>query len=111
MPHGTYGLDVIAYIGWEHERQKRQFKEIQGQLEEREIEISERHVGRLYRQYLALMGGLNEEKMDRLKETEQEYGGVIWAMDGLQPDKNGPQMYVLYEVLSGEAVAAAWFDK
>ena len=111
LPQGTYGLDVIAFIGWEHEREKRQFKEIQGLLEEREIEISERHVGRLYRQYLALIAGLNEEKMGRLKKTEQEYGGVIWATDGLQPDKNGPQMYVLYEVLSGEAVAAAWFDK
>jgi hypothetical protein len=111
LPHGTYGLDVIAFIGWQHEREKRQFKEIQGLLEKGEIEISERHVGRLYRQYLALMAGMNEEKMDRLKETEQEYGGVIWAMDGLQPDKNGPQMYVLYEVLNGEVVAAAWFDK
>ncbi|MCP4358278.1 MAG: hypothetical protein GY796_09715 [Chloroflexi bacterium] len=119
LPQGTYGLDtsaslstsVIAYIGWQHEREKRQFKEIQRQLAELGIEISERHVGRLYRQYLALMAGLNEEKMVRLKETEQEKGGVIWAMDGLQPDKKGPQMYVLYEVLSGEAVAAAWFEK
>lgn len=111
LPFGTYGLDVIAFIGWQRDREHRQFQEIQSMLQGRGIEISERHVGRLYRQYLALLAGMNGELAVRLKETEREYGGVIWATDGLQPDQNGPQMYVLYEVLSGEAVAAAWFDK
>ena len=111
LPFGTYGLDVIAFIGWQRDREYRQFKEIQPKLQEQEIGISERHVGRLYRQCLALLGGMNDELMARLKATEQEYGGVIWAMDALEPDKNGPQMYVLYEVLSGEPVAAAWMEK
>ncbi|MCP5013248.1 MAG: hypothetical protein GY942_24985 [Aestuariibacter sp.] len=119
LPGVTYGLDtsaslstsVIALIGWQRDKEHKQFKEIHQKLEERGIEISERHVGRLYRQYLALLGGMNEEKGKRLKEVEAEYGGVVWALDGLQPDKNGPQMYVLYEILSGEVVAAAWFDK
>jgi len=111
LPFGTYGLDVIAFIGWQREREHRQFAEIQGRLSSRGVAISERHVGRLYRQYLALLAGLTEQITATLKETEEEYGGVIWALDGLQPDQDGTQLYVLYEVLSQTPGGAAWFDK
>lgn len=111
LPHGTYGLDVIAFIGWQRDRAYRQFVEIQELLNEEGVAISERHVGRLYRQYLALLAGMNEELAAQLKETEQSYGGVIWGLDGLQPDQDGTQLYVLYEVLSGTPVGAAWLDK
>jgi len=33
-------------------------------------------------------------------------GGVIWAMDALQPEGCGSLLYVLYEVLSSTPVAA-----
>ena len=111
LPMGTYGLDVIAYIGWQRDREHRQMKEIRQALRKKGVKISERHVGRLYRQYLALLAGMNDDLAAKLKETEAEYGGVIWALDGLQPDKNGPQLYVLYEVLGGRVVGAAWLDK
>jgi hypothetical protein len=111
LPFGTYGLDVLAFIGWQREREHRQLVEIQALLNERGIAISERHVGRLYRQYLALLAGLTDSIAATLKETEAKYGGVIWALDGLQPDQDGTQLYVLYEILSHTAVAAAWLDK
>ena len=111
LPFGTYGLDVLACIGWQRDREHRQFVEIQRLLQARGLRISERHVGRLYRQYLALLAGLTEELAAQLKATEQKYGGVIWGLDGLQPDQDGTQLYVLYEVLSGTPVAAAWLDK
>jgi RNA polymerase sigma factor (sigma-70 family) len=57
---------------------------------ERGIVISERHVGRLYRQYLALLAGLTDSIAATLKETEAKYSGVIWALDGLQPDQGLP---------------------
>lgn len=111
LPYGTYGLDVIAFIGWQRDRQYRQFVEIQQMLQERGLVISERHVGRLYRQYLALVGGLSQQLLAQLKETDQLHGGVIWALDGLQPDQDGTQLYVLYEIVSQRPVAAAWLDK
>jgi hypothetical protein len=111
LPSGTYGLDVIAFIGWQRDRQYRQYVEIQQLLQERDILISERHVGRLYRQYLALLGGLSAQRQGKLKETAQKHGGVIWGLDGLQPDQDGTQLYVLYEILSQTAVTAAWLDK
>jgi hypothetical protein len=106
LPRCTYGLDVLAFIGWQHEQEYKQFVEIQEELNERGVEVSERHVGRLYRQFLALLGGADERVKRELKETAEEHGGLIWAIDALQPEGHGTLLYVLYEVLSGTPVDA-----
>jgi hypothetical protein len=110
MPQSTYGLDVLAFIGWQHEQEHKQFTEIQGMLDQRQIEVSERHVGRLYRQFLALLGGMNERVRSRLDKAAEEHGGVIWGIDALQPEGHGTLLYVLYEVVSGTPVAGIQLD-
>ena len=110
LPNSTYGLDVLAFIGWQHEHEHKQFVEIQEMLNQRGIEVCERHVGRLCRQFLALLGGMNERVERRLEETAEEYGGLIWGIDALQPEGHGTLLYVLYEVLSGTPVAGAQLD-
>jgi hypothetical protein len=80
--------------------------EIQRELNERGILVNERNVGKLYRQLLALVGGLSEQDESRLAETIVQHGGVIFGLDGLQPEGCGSLLYVLYEVLSGTAVGA-----
>jgi hypothetical protein len=106
LPYSTYGLDVLAFIGWQHEHEHRQFVEIQRQLNQRGMLINERTVGKQYRQFLALLGGMSEKKRERLAEMEQKHGGLIWAIDALQPEGCGSSLYVLYEVLSGTPVSA-----
>jgi hypothetical protein len=106
LPYSTYGLDVLAFIGWQHEHEHRQLVEIQRELNQRGILINERNVGKLYRQFLALLGGLNETIEQRLADTAEEHGGLIWAIDALQPEGHGSLLYVLYEVLGGTPVAA-----
>jgi len=106
LPYSTYGLDVLAFIGWQHEHEHQQFVEIQAQLQPRGVMVSERHVGRLYRQFLALLGGADARVRRTLQETATEHGGLIWALDALQPEGHGTLLYVLYEVLSGTPVAA-----
>lgn len=110
LPYSTYGLDVLAFIGWQHEHEHKQFVEIQQQLNEREMEVSERNVGRLYRQFLALLGGMNERVERRLKKAAEKHGGLIWGIDGLQPEGHGTLLYVLYEMLSGTPVAGVQLD-
>lgn len=110
MPQSTYGLDVLAFIGWQHEQEHKQFVEIQGMLNQCQIEVSERHVGRLYRQFLSLLGGMNERVRSRLDRAAEEHGGVIWGIDALQPEGHGTLLYVLYEVLSGTPVAGIQLD-
>ena len=106
LPGSTYGLDVLAYIGWEHEHEHRQLVEIQRALNQRGIEVNERNVGKLYRQFLALLSATSEDAQESLAAIAKEYGGIIWAVDALQPEGPSGLLYVLYEVLSGKPVAA-----
>lgn len=110
LPYSTYGLDVLAFIGWQHEHEHKQLGEIQEQLQQRGVAVSERHVGRLYRQFLALLGGARERIERQVQASAQAHGGVVWAIDALQPEGHGTLLYVLYEVLSGTPVAAIQTD-
>lgn len=106
LPNSTYGLDVLTYIGWQHEHEHRQLVEIQRALNQRGIEINERNVGKLYRQFLALLGAVREPILQKLDEGVAEHGGLIFGVDALQPEGSGSLLYVLYEVLSESVVAA-----
>lgn len=106
LPYSTYGLDVLAFIGWEHEHAHRQLVEIQQALNQRGVAINERNVGKLYRQFLALLSASRETAQTELSATANTYGGLIWAIDALQPEASNRLLYVLYEVQSGIAVAA-----
>lgn len=110
LPASTYGLDVLAFIGWQHEHEHRQLAEIQRELNQRGVLVNERNVGKLYRQFLALLGGLDAPQQRRLAATAEQHGGLIWAIDALQPEGHGTLLYVLYEVLSQSAVSAAQLD-
>jgi hypothetical protein len=106
LPSSTYGLDILAYIGWRHEHAQRQFVEIQRELNEKGIEINERNVGKLYRQYLALLGATSAAIQKRLEGIVEKHGGLIVGVDALQPEGHGSLLYVLYEILSGTVVSA-----
>lgn len=106
LPNSSYGLDVLSYIGWRHEHDQRQLVEIQRELNQKGIEVNERNVGKLYRQYLALLGGAHETIRKKLEAVVEQHGGLIFGVDALQPEGHGSLLYVLYEILSGTVVAA-----
>jgi hypothetical protein len=111
LPYSTYGLDVVAFIGLQREREHKQFIEIERLLNERGVEINDVSVGRLYRLFLALLAGTWPKRRERLAEAAEKYGGLILKADGLRPDGDGPQLYVLWEVLSGTPVMGMLVDK
>ena len=111
LPKSTYGLDVLAHIGWQHEHEHKQFVEIQQELNERGILINERNVGKLYRQFLALLGGASEQISQKLQVSLGQHGGLIFGVDALQPEGHGSLLYVLYEVLSGTPVSAIQIER
>jgi hypothetical protein len=106
LPYSTYGLDVLAFIGWRHEHDHCQLVEIQRDLQQRGLLINERTVGKLYRQFLTLLGGMTTQYQQRLETAVQQHGGLIWAIDALQPEGSDPPLYVLYEVLSNTPISA-----
>jgi hypothetical protein len=111
LPSSTYGLDVLAYIGWRHEHDQRQLVEIQRELNQKGIDINERNVGKLYRQYLALLGATSEALRKKLDGIVEKHGGLILGVDALQPEGNGSLLYVLYEILSGTVVSAIQLER
>jgi hypothetical protein len=109
-PYSTYGLDVIAFVGIQHEREHKQFTEIQTLLNEQGVAINDSSVGRLYRLFLALVAGTWPHRRQRVARAAHQHGGLILMADGLSPDGAGPQFYVLWEVFSGTPIGGILID-
>jgi hypothetical protein len=104
-------LDVIAFVGIQHEREHKQFTEIQTLLNEQGVEINDSSVGRLYRLFLALVAGTWPHRRQRIAKAAHQHGGLILMADGLSPDGAGPQFYVLWEVFSGTPIGGMIIDQ
>ena len=63
-------------------------------------------MGKVYRQFLALWGGLSPQREARIAAAAAAHGGVVWAVDALQPEGDGTLLSVLYEAVSGTPVRA-----
>ncbi len=111
LPYSTYGLDVLAYVGIQRSRHHQQFVEIATGLNEQGVAINDKSVGRLYRQFLALVTGAWPQREARLQTAAKQYGGLVLLADALAPDGEGPQLYVLWEALSGTPVSGLLLDK
>ncbi len=109
LPHGEFGLDVIALIGSLRYRHHRSVPEIHRALLERQVAIAERTVTHLIARYEELVA-LRLADAARLKQTLTAQGHVILAIDGLQPHKDQDVLWVLRDCLSGELLLARSLD-
>lgn len=105
LPHGEFGLDVIALVGTLRYQQQRSVPQIHEELLRRGIQVAQRTVtDQLYRyeELLALHLADQERLQERLKDQKQ----VILALDGLQPDVGHEVLWVLRDCCSGEVLVA-----
>jgi len=105
LPHGEFGLDVIALIGTLRYADHRSVPEIHRALQARGIPIAARTVTYLIERYEELVT-VRLADQARLRDRLQEQGRVVLALDGLQPDKGHEVLWVLRDVLSGEVLLA-----
>jgi len=110
LPHKKYGLDVLVRIGYERDKRQLTWADIRADLPSH-IQISERHMGNVYQDYLALMGGANRLDVEALKVAAAQYGGLILTIDGLEPEGGQPQLWVARELLSNTVLAAGWLPR
>jgi len=75
------------------------------------IEVSERHLRNLYREYLALLACAERLEVAKLKESANKYGGLILSIDGLEPEGGQPQLWVVRELLTNTMLAAGWLPR
>jgi hypothetical protein len=99
---------VVAHIGQLRFGQHRTREEIWRHLDEQTpVQISERHVQNLLEVYLALLRASQGDLSGCLRAIGAEHGGLIVALDGLQPEQGNEQLWVMREVQSGAILGAA----
>lgn len=102
-----YGLDVVVRIGHLRFQQHHTRAEIWQTLhEETGLQLSERHVQNLLDLYLALLRASQTDPRPALAPIVAGHGGIVVAIDGLQPEQGNEQLWVVREVLSGTVLAA-----
>jgi hypothetical protein len=101
-----YGLDVVVRIGHLRFGEHRTREEIWRHLQAGGVRMSERHVQNVLEVYLALLRASERDLTGRLTTVAAEHGGIILALDGLQPEKGNEQFWLVREVLSGTVLAA-----
>jgi hypothetical protein len=105
LPQHEFGLDVIALVGLLRHRDHRSVPEIHAALRGRGVEIAERSVTNLLDRYDELLAAALTGTR-RLRRALKRQGGVILALDGLQPDVGHEVLWVVRDCLSGEVLLA-----
>jgi hypothetical protein len=105
LPHGEFGLEVIALIGRWRFREHRSVPEMHQALLARGVSITERSVTHLMQRYEELVA-LRVADHERIKARLQKQGRVILAIDGLQPDVGHEVLWVVRDCLSEEVLLA-----
>jgi hypothetical protein len=105
LPHGEFGLDVIALIGRLRYEQHQSVPEIHQELCKRGVIIAERTVTNLLARYEELVT-LHLSDRTRLRERLASQKHIILALDGLQPDVGHEVLWVLRDCVSGEVLVA-----
>ncbi len=109
LPHGEFGLDVIALIGALRYRHHRSVPEIHKALQDQNVAIAPRTVTYLLERYEELLA-LRLAEATRLKDVLTQQGHIILALDGLQPFRDHDVLWVLRDTLSGEVLLARNLD-
>lgn len=110
LPKSTYGLDVLAQIGFWRDHEQLSGSTIYQRLRER-LQISRRQIDLLTQQYRLLLACAHQPDPAVLSELVQRYGGLIISLDGLEPEGAQEQLWVVREVLSASILAVAWLPR
>ncbi len=100
LPRMSFGLDVVVSVGEGHLAQGRSLSELGRELTAKGVPVHQTHVGRLFRNFLALC------KMARggeqaLQQRLRAQGGIVLMVDGVQFDDRSPVLYLCWDALSG----------
>ncbi len=105
VPECSYGIDVIVEVGYQRFWQHRTVQEIHAILPE-EVVISRRQILNLLANFLALLRAGQAAKIAELGPQWQTLGGLVLAIDGMQPEKGSPALYVVREAQLGVTLRA-----
>lgn len=111
VPECTYGLDVIAQVGWCRDREHLNRQQIHLRLSTFGVQMSERNVDHLYARYQVLLACAERLKNQQVEEIAVERGGLIISLDGLAPEGATEQLWVVREVQTEAVLVAGWLPR
>jgi len=111
VPECSYGLDVIAQIGWWRDREKVNREQIHRRLRAYGVQVCEREVDHLYARYQVLLGCTTRLDKQHLVAVVQERGGLRISIDGLAPEGAAEQLWVVREIQTGCILVVGWLPR
>src|SRR2546427_2334038 len=111
LPGFTDGLDIVLLVGQLRLGKHQTVDEVHQELLERlaplGVRISRREILYLFEAYCTLLRASREVKDDQqwLSQVKKN-GGIIVAVDGIQPEKGNETVYVVRDTLTGRVLAA-----
>lgn len=110
LPHSSYGLDVVAQLGWWRDHDHLSTTELHARLQGR-VQICRRSITLLLQQYRLLLACTDQLQRPQLAAAVASYGGLILSLDGLEPEGAQEQLWVVREVLTGTTLAVGWLPR
>ena len=98
-----FSLDVIAKVGHLYFKEHQTIDQIKQTL--RKLPISRSEINLLYQAYLALTTANRQQDSFYLDKIRAN-GGIILALDGVQPEKGNETLWILKDILTGETLLA-----
>jgi hypothetical protein len=111
LPGFTFGLDWILLIGHlrlsQHLTLDQTHQAVQARLGRYQVTISRREVLYLFEAYCSLLRAAQDWSAQPPWRAEVEAnGGLLLALDGIQPDKGHETIYLIRDLLSGHLLGA-----
>jgi hypothetical protein len=106
LKKSTFGLDVVAYVGFKRIKENKNYEEIHKDLNDKGIKISRRNVDYLYKSFEYLIKCSLPEQLKCLKKEFDKNDGIILSIDGLQPQTGSDLLFVLRDTITGEVLHA-----
>jgi hypothetical protein len=106
LPRSSFGLDLIAYVGFQRLKAHQNFDEIHKDLVKKEVCVSRRSVDNLYNSFEYLMKCSLPKRLKELEEKFKQNNGIILSIDGLQPQLGHEILFVLRDVTTEEVLHA-----
>jgi hypothetical protein len=110
LPNCTYGLDVVAQIGYWRDKQHLNGRQIFELLATR-MQICRREVDLLSARYHVLRAAAEQLDIEQLAQSQAASGGLIISLDGLEPEGAQEQLWVVREVQTGLILLSAWLPR
>jgi hypothetical protein len=111
LPGFTFGLDIVVLVGHlrlaQHHTLDEAHHVLQTRLAPFDQTISRREISYLFDTYCTLVRATHEIADDTTWQDQvRANGGLIIAIDGIQPDKGNETVYLVRDVLTGRVLAA-----